>query len=65
VAWEPCQGDFPRNCALDPTGRWFFSLTHVSNNMVSFGIDRHTGVLTPTGFNLEVQAPLCIKFVVA
>jgi 6-phosphogluconolactonase len=65
VAWEPCQGDFPRNFALDPSGRFLFSATHNTNNIVGFAIDRGTGRLAPSGFNLQVTVPLCIKFVTA
>ncbi len=65
VAWEPCRGDFPRNCALDPTGHYFFSLTHRSNNIVSFAIDKRSGVLTPTGFDMQVESPMCCKFMLA
>jgi 6-phosphogluconolactonase len=63
VCWEPCQGDWPRNMAIDPTGRYLFSATHNSNNIVSFAIDTKTGKLTPTGNNLQLPVPMCVKFV--
>jgi 6-phosphogluconolactonase len=33
-----------------------------TNNIVVFNINQDTGQLTPTGTNLKVNQPMCLKF---
>jgi 6-phosphogluconolactonase len=56
------QGKVPRNFAIDPTGHFLIAANQDTNNLVVFRIDTKTGALTPTGQNLEVGAPVCVKF---
>ena len=55
----------PRNFALDPTGNYLLSANQLSNNIVVFKIDSSTGRLTKTGNEIQVDTPVCIKFVPA
>lgn len=57
------QGVMPRNFRIDPTGTFLVAANQRTNNMVVFRIDQKTGRLTPTGQTLELDAPVCIKFV--
>jgi 6-phosphogluconolactonase len=56
------QGKVPRNFGIDPTGNFLIAANQNTNNIVVFRIDQKTGKLTPTGQNLEVGAPVCVRF---
>ena len=56
------QGKTPRNFGIDPTGKFLIAANQSTNNIVVFRIDQNTGKLTPTGQNLEVGAPVCVRF---
>jgi 6-phosphogluconolactonase len=58
----PTMGKTPRNCAIDPTGKFLLAANQESNNIVVFRIDATTGALSPTGDPVEVPAPVCIMF---
>lgn len=57
------QGGPPRNFALDPSGRYLFAGNQQTDTIVLFRIDAQTGKLTPTGEKVEIDAPVCIRFV--
>ena len=54
-------GKTPRNFMIDPTGRWLLAANQNSKNIVIFRIDQQSGLLTATGKQLEVPAPVCLK----
>ena len=56
------QGDWPRNFAIDPTGQYLLAANQRSNNIITFSINKETGKLIPTGFPIEINQPVCIKF---
>ncbi len=58
-------GTTPRSFALDPTGNYLLAAHQLSNNVVVFKIDTATGRLTKTGNEIQVDTPVCIKFVPA
>ena len=58
-------GVMPRNFALDPTGNYLLAANQLSNNIVVFKIDSGSGRLTKTGNEIQVDTPVCIKFVPA
>jgi 6-phosphogluconolactonase len=58
----PSGGKTPRNFRIDPTGTWLLAAHQDSDNVVEFKIDPRTGALTPTGVNLTVGSPVCVKF---
>ncbi len=56
-------GKWPRNFTLDPTGQILLVANQNTNNIVTFRVDKQTGQLTPTGVNIEVPSPVCLKVV--
>lgn len=59
------QGEIPRNFAIDPTGAWLFACNQNSASVVVFKIDPTTGKLQPSGKTLQIDAPVCTRFVPA
>jgi len=55
-------GDWPRNFAIDPTGQYLLAANQRSNNIFTFRINKESGELTPTKFFVEINQPVCIKF---
>ena len=64
VAHTSTQGKSPRNFAIDPTGTFLLAANQESDNIVVFRIDTETGQLTPTGHEVQVSKPVCVKLVV-
>ena len=62
VAQPACGGKHPRNFAIDPTGQYVLVANRDTNNIVVFHRDEHTGELTPSGFELAISKPMCLKF---
>ena len=56
------KGDWPRNFALHPTGRWLLAANQRSNSIVVFERDQGSGRLTPTTSSLAVPSPVCLHF---
>lgn len=56
-------GLMPRNFDIDPTGNFLLAANQMTNNIVLFRIDGTSGRLTPTGKELKVDTPVCLKFV--
>ncbi|HUB62791.1 MAG TPA: lactonase family protein [Puia sp.] len=64
LTWKgvvPTQGSTPRNFMIDPTGHWLLVANQNGSNVVFFRIDTRTGMLTPTGKQLSIPAPVCLK----
>jgi 6-phosphogluconolactonase len=62
VGQQPSGGKTPRGFGIDPTGRYLLAAGQDSNNVVVFRIDERTGKLEPTGHEIEVPRPVCVKF---
>jgi len=58
----PAGGRHPRNFALSPDNRHVLVANRDTNNIVIFERNPETGRLRPTGFELNVSKPVCIKF---
>lgn len=56
-------GKIPRSFGIDPTGRWLLAANQNSDSVVVFRIDSETGRLTAAGREIQVGAPVCVKFV--
>ena len=63
VQHQSTLGKIPRGFGIDPTGAFLIAGNQDSHNVVVFRIDPKSGRLTPTGTNVEVGAPVCVKFV--
>jgi 6-phosphogluconolactonase len=55
-------GRWPRNFALDPSGKHLLVANQRSDSVVGFRIDVATGRLAPTGARLELPTPVCLVF---
>jgi len=53
----------PRNFGIDPTGKWMIVGNQDGESVIVYAINAESGELTPTGTTVEVDAPVCIKFV--
>ena len=58
----PTQGKAPRNFVIDPSGKYLLVANQNTNNIVVFRRNSKTGLLTPTGDQLEVPKPVCLVF---
>jgi 6-phosphogluconolactonase len=56
-------GIMPRNFTIDPSGKFLMAANQLSNNIVIFSINGVTGRLSPTGREIKVDTPVCLKFV--
>jgi 6-phosphogluconolactonase len=59
---QDAMGKAPRNFVIDPTGNYLLVANQDSNEIVIFKRDQKTGLLTPTGGNIRVNKPVCLKF---
>lgn len=60
---QPVLGKTPRNFSIDPTGQFLLSANQNSNDIIIFLRDKLTGLLTDTGKKLEVDKPVCLKWI--
>ncbi len=65
VDHTPTQGKNPRNFAIDPTGNWLLAANQNTGSVVVFRIDPSTGRLSPTGQSVQLDWPVCVKFLPA
>ncbi|MFF2411897.1 lactonase family protein [Streptomyces sp. NPDC058092] len=56
-----CGGHWPRDLALDPTGRWLYAANERSGNVSWFAVDPATGIPHRAG-SLEAPAASCVIF---
>jgi 6-phosphogluconolactonase len=63
VGHQSVLGKTPRNFVIDPTGNFLLAANQNTNDVVIFRRDTKTGLLTPTGKKIEVDKPVCLKFV--
>jgi 6-phosphogluconolactonase len=55
-------GKMPRNFGIDPSGTWLLAANQNSANVVVFRIDPKTGSLKPNGQSVQLDYPVCVKF---
>jgi 6-phosphogluconolactonase len=65
IGHVPTGGKTPRNFRMDPGGNWLLAANQDSGNVVVFRIDKTSGKLTPTGDEIKVPFPVCVKFLSA
>jgi 6-phosphogluconolactonase len=63
VAHQSVIGKKPRNFMIDPTGNFVLVANQDSDNITIFKRDMKTGMLTPTGKEIAVPNPVCLKMV--
>ncbi len=59
-----CGGNWPRNFAVDPDGKWLFVANQRSEDIVTFRIDGD-GMPRETGEKLKLPNPVCIELVIS
>lgn len=62
IANMAVKGKGPRNFNLSPDGKYLLVANQYTNNIVLFSRDTKTGLLTDTGKEIAVPAPVCILF---
>ena len=55
-------GKHPRNFVIDPSGHFLLVANRDSDNIVIFSIDPVSGLLKPTGKEISIPNPVCLKF---
>ena len=60
---EPVLGKIPRNFMITPNGRFVLVANQETDNITIFKRDAKTGKLSPTGKQIEVPVPVCLKVV--
>lgn len=63
VGHQSVNGQTPRNFAIDPTGNFLLVANQDSDNIVIFKRNKKTGLLSPTGNEIKVSMPVCLKFI--
>jgi 6-phosphogluconolactonase (cycloisomerase 2 family) len=58
----PAMGDYPRHCAIDPSGRFLYVCAQRSDVITQFRIERASGRLNFTGNYTPMSAPAVIAF---
>lgn len=61
VEYVSTGGDWPRDFTLDLTGNILLVANERSNNIVTLKRDGSTGKLIPTGYQVEVNKPVCLQ----
>jgi len=52
----------PRNFNIDPTGSFCLVANQGKDSVVVFRLDQDTGALEPTGHNISIAKPVCVRF---
>jgi 6-phosphogluconolactonase len=52
----------PRNFAIEPTGQYMLVANQSGGNVIVFRINQSTGELEPTGASVQVDSPVCVRF---
>lgn len=60
IGHVPTGGKKPRNFWLDPRGEFVIAANQDTDNLVVFRRNATTGMLTPTGQELKIPAPVCV-----
>ena len=60
-SFQPVMGETPRNFIIDPSGNFLLVANQTSSNIVVFRINRANGLLRPTGLQVKVPNPVCLK----
>lgn len=52
----------PRNFAIEPTGQYMLVANQSGGNVIVFRINQSTGELIPTKSSVQVDRPVCVRF---
>jgi 6-phosphogluconolactonase len=54
-------GKTPRNFVIDPSGNFLLAANHDTDNIVVFKRNQVTGAIKPTGEEINISMPVCLK----
>ncbi len=57
------EGEHPRNFTIDPSGQFLLVSNRETDKVVVFRLDSVTGTPIPTGQQIQLSMPMCIKIV--
>jgi 6-phosphogluconolactonase len=60
---QSTKGKTPRNFMIDPSGNFLLAANQDTDNIVVFKRNRVTGALKPTGGEINISMPVCLKMV--
>lgn len=63
VGRQSTKGRHPRNFTIDPTGEYLLAANMNSDNIVVFKRNQSNGTLEPTGTELKLSMPVCLKMI--
>lgn len=63
IEFVPSNGEIPRSINFDLKQEKLYAVNQRTGNIVQFLVDETTGKLTPTGYELLLNNPVCIQFV--
>ncbi len=52
----------PRNFAIDPSGKYCLVANQDSHSVIVFRVNQETGKLEPTDVKVEIDQPVCVRF---
>jgi 6-phosphogluconolactonase len=55
-------GSFPRDFEINPAGNMLVAANQKSGSLVSYYIDKNSGLLEPTGYKAGIADVVCVKF---
>lgn len=61
--YQSTLGKTPRNFMIDPTGNFLLAANQNSDNIVIFKRNKQTGLLKPTGKEINISKPVCLKMI--
>jgi 6-phosphogluconolactonase len=64
VGRQSSMGKSPRNFAIDPSGNYLLVANQDSNEIIIFKRDSKTGLITAIETRIQVNKPVCLKFVI-
>ena len=62
VGHTDCGGNWPRNFAIDPLGKFLLAGNQRSGNIAVFRLDSNTGIPSQKVYDYKIAAPVCLKF---
>ena len=63
VAIQSVFGKTPRNFNFDPSGNFLLVANQNSNDVIVFKVNHATGLLSNTGKRIDVENPVCLKWI--
>lgn len=63
IGYQPVPGAGPRNFMIEPNGNFLLVANQHTNNIVTYRINKQTGLLQPLLRQVEVPSPVCLTLI--